>query len=77
MKNVLIYSIGKKLCFQSNEIINAGRLEIFNEVGQKIVESTVSDTEYGSLHLEAPRGIYRVKLILEDSLIEKRIFIGE
>lgn len=77
--DINIYSTGNKVIIEflntDNYKLEEGKVEIYNLVGQKIVEENLYDLDRFETEVEHVSHIYVVKVTLNDSEYQKRVFV--
>ena len=74
-----IYSINDRVIVEffnnNNYVFDEGKIEIYNLVGQKIVESDINDFTRFETKVKHVSQVYVVKVIIDDSEYTKRLFV--
>ncbi|PLX10181.1 MAG: hypothetical protein C0597_17235 [Marinilabiliales bacterium] len=74
-----IYSLGDRVIVEffneNNYNFEEGKIEIYNLVGQKIVESDINDFTRFETSVKHVSQVYVVKVIIDDSEYTKRLFV--
>jgi len=76
MPTSLIYAEGKTVFIQMDRIIDHGMIMIYGSSDQLVLYKEFKNTNFEKIFVDTDSGNYTIKLILERSIITKKISLN-